>query len=120
VHQINIGRARPQGAPVPLYHRSLMMDEIHSSIGSRVSCEILNGADGFSDIEHVALGSRRIDGQAAEGRGAELGKRSINTPRASGFSDFRPVNLSLNHQRLRRGYETGDLRQGDTFNTPDL
>jgi hypothetical protein len=97
-----------------------MMDEIHSSIGSRVSCEILNGADGFSDIEHVALGSRRIDGQAAEGRGAELGKRSINTPRASGFSDFRPVNLSLNHQRLRRGYETGDLRQGDTFNTPDL
>jgi predicted metalloprotease len=21
---------------------------------------------------------------------------------------------------FRRGYETGDLRQGDTFNTPDL
>ena len=38
-----------------------------------------NGAFGKTDIEHVALGSRRIDGQAADGRGAELGKRSINT-----------------------------------------
>jgi hypothetical protein len=37
---------------------------------------------GAPSIEHVALGSRRIDGQAAEGRGAELGKRSINTSRS--------------------------------------
>ena len=36
----------------------------------------------MAGIEHVALGSRRIDGQAAEGRGAELGKRSINTSRS--------------------------------------
>jgi hypothetical protein len=36
----------------------------------------------MSEIEHVALGSRRIDAQAAEGRGAELGKRSINTSRS--------------------------------------
>jgi hypothetical protein len=45
-----------------------------------------NGVDGKSDIEHVALGSRRIDGQAAEGRGAELGKRSINTSRSREWS----------------------------------
>ena len=37
------------------------------------------GVGGMIDIEYVALGSRRIDGQAAEGRGAELGKRSINS-----------------------------------------
>jgi len=43
--------------------------------------ERINGGLGESDIEHVVLGSRRIDGQAAEGRGAELGKRSINTSR---------------------------------------
>jgi hypothetical protein len=41
-----------------------------------------NGAEGISDIEYVGLGSRRMDGQAAEGRGAELGKRSINTSRS--------------------------------------
>jgi hypothetical protein len=55
------------------------------SLLQRAHCLLLpqigNGADGISDIEHVGLGSRRMDGQAAEGRGAELGKRSINTSR---------------------------------------
>ncbi len=37
---------------------------------------------GQVEHQHVVLGSRRIDGQAAEGRGAELGKWSINTSRS--------------------------------------
>src|SRR6266513_2470721 len=54
----------------------------------RLQMERMGRANGLrqgyvvAGIEHVALGSRRIDGQAAEGRGAELGKRSINTSRS--------------------------------------
>ena len=51
-----------------VYRKPLTIDKIDTSISG-----------GISDIEYVVLGSRRIDGQVAKGRGAELGKRSINT-----------------------------------------
>jgi hypothetical protein len=43
-------------------------------------CEI-DGMTRTGELAGVSESSRRIDGQAAEGRGAELGKRSINTSR---------------------------------------
>jgi hypothetical protein len=43
------------------------------------------------ELAGVSESSRRIDGQAAEGRGWELGRRSINTSRSEGvkLSKFR-------------------------------
>ena len=44
-------------------------------------CDI-DGMTRTGELAGVSESSRRIDGQAAEGRGAELGKRSINTSRS--------------------------------------
>jgi len=70
-----------------------------------------NGTNGLSDIEHVVLGSRRIDGQAAEGRGAELGKRSIDTARSreSSFWEKR-------HRRLSREGSDEQVGKRASFN----
>src|SRR6266480_5053994 len=45
--------------------------------GTRAS---FNGADGISDLEHVALGGRRVDGNAARVAGASTGSARDQGP----------------------------------------
>jgi hypothetical protein len=49
-------------------------------------CDI-DGMTRTGELAGVSESSRRIDGQAAEGRGAELGKRSINTSQSREWNE---------------------------------
>jgi hypothetical protein len=60
------------------------MDGNGALLGSRD----IDGMTRTGELAGVSESSRRIDGQAAEGRGAELGKRSINTSRVREWNEW--------------------------------
>src|SRR6266550_7455679 len=47
----------PRVSLLAIYRKPLTMHEISSCRGGCVGCKELNGADGISDIEHIAMGN---------------------------------------------------------------
>ena len=58
-----------------------------SEIPGRCPLEKMNGADGISDIEHVAIGIARVDCNAARVAGASTGSASDQGKAATGSGE---------------------------------